>query len=139
MSDFNEGIIAEFRANGGHVETMGFGDGLVLLHTVGARSGEARVNPVAAIGEDADNWLVAASYGGAPVNPAWYGNLLAHPETEIEKGTDTIPVTAREVSDDEYAAAWGRFTARSSGFAGYEEKSGGRKIPVIRLTRRTPA
>jgi deazaflavin-dependent oxidoreductase (nitroreductase family) len=139
MSDFNDQIIAEFRANAGYVETAGFKKSLVLLHSVGARSGEVRVNPVAAIAEDADNWLIAASYGGAPVNPSWYANLRAHPETEFEDGTDTIPVIAREVGDDEYEAAWGRFKARSSAFAGYEEKSGGRKIPVIRLTRRTPA
>jgi deazaflavin-dependent oxidoreductase (nitroreductase family) len=139
MSDFNDQIIAEFRANAGHVTTAGFGDALVLLHTVGARSGETRVNPVAAIGEDADNWLIAASYGGAPVNPSWYANLLAHPETVIEKGADTIAVGAHELTDDEYDAGWARFTSRSSAFAGYQEKSGGRKIPVIRLTRRTPA
>lgn len=135
MSDFNDRIIAEFRANGGHVETAGFGDGLVLLHSFGAKSAQERVHPLAAIPEDDDHWLVAASAAGAPKNPAWFANLVANPDTTIEVGTDVVPVTAQEVDDADYAEAWGKFTARSAGFAAYQEKAG-RKIPVVRLTRR---
>ena len=135
MSDFNQKIIAEFRANGGHVETAGFGDSLVILHSIGARSGQERVNPVLAIAVDGD-WLIAASKAGAPENPAWYANLKAHPEVSIETGTDTVDVVASEVLGDDYAAAWGRFVAQSPAFERYAEKASERHIPVVRLSPR---
>lgn len=136
MSDFDQQIIDEFRANAGHVETMGFGDSLVLLHSTGARSGQERVNPVMAIPTPDGGWLIAASKGGAPDNPLWYANLVAHPEATIEIGSETVEVTAQEVTGDDYANAWSRFTARSGAFARYREKAGDRHIPVIRLERR---
>jgi deazaflavin-dependent oxidoreductase (nitroreductase family) len=135
MSDFNEQIIEEFRANDGHVETMGFGDSLVILHSTGARTGRERVNPVLAIPVD-DGWLIAASKAGAPDNPGWYANLVAHPETTIETGTATVEVTATEILGDDYEAAWGRFTAQSGAFEQYAEKAGDRHIPVILLSPR---
>ncbi len=136
MSDWNQNIIDEFRANGGTVETMGFGRGLVLLHHVGARTGTARVSPVAAIRDGDDAWLVAASKGGAPDNPDWYHNLRAHPDVEIETPDDgTVTVHARVLEGDERDAAWARFTAMSEGFRSYEEKTS-RVIPVVELARR---
>jgi deazaflavin-dependent oxidoreductase (nitroreductase family) len=133
MSDFNERIIAEFRANNGHVATAGFGDGLVLLHTVGAKSGEPRVNPLAAI-PDGDGWLVAASAAGAEKHPAWYFNLRAKPNVEVETGDGVVHATAHELDGADYEAAWAKFTARSSAFAGYQERAGDRTIPVVKLT-----
>jgi deazaflavin-dependent oxidoreductase (nitroreductase family) len=133
MSDFNERIIAEFRANNGHVTTAGFGDGLVLLHTVGAKSGEPRVNPLAAI-PDGDGWLVAASAAGAEKHPAWYFNLSANPNVEVETGDGVVRATAQELEGAEYEAGWVKFTARSSAFAGYQERAGDRTIPVVKLT-----
>lgn len=140
VSDFNQGIIDEFRANNGTVTAMGFGRALALVHSVGAKSGEPRVNPLAAIRDD-EGWLLPASAGGAPKNPAWYHNLKAHPDIEIEYpdedgGISTAQVTATELTGDVRDEAWGRFKARSSGFAEYEEKAQGRVIPVFRLTRR---
>lgn len=136
MSDFDRQIIDEFRANGGHVETMGFGDSLIILHSTGAKSGEERVNPVMAIPTAEGGWLIAASKGGAPDNPLWYSNLKAHPEATIEIGSETVEVTASEIVGDAYPAAWARFTSRSGAFAKYQEKAGDRHIPVIRLSRR---
>lgn len=136
MSDFDQQIIDEFRANAGRVETMGFGDSLVLLHSTGAKSGRERVNPVMAIPTPDGGWLIAASKGGAPDNPLWYANLTAHPEATIEIGAETVEVAAREIVGDEYPAAWSRFTSRSPAFAKYEERAGGRHIPVIELSRR---
>lgn len=134
---YNDRIIAEFRENGGTV-TTGHGSGLLLLHTVGAKSGAARIHPVLGI-VDGDGWLIAASKGGSPENPSWYHNLLSHPETEIEvpagDHVDTVAVRAEVVSDSEHDEAWARFVARSSGFAQYAERTA-RRIPVIRLTRR---
>ena len=99
MSDWNQQIIDEFRANGGDVRTNGFGKGLVLLHHRGARTGVERVSPVAGIRVDEDTWLTAASKGGAPDNPAWFHNLLAHPDVEIETPDDgTVPVRATQLA-----------------------------------------
>ncbi len=136
MSDWNQQIIDEFRANGGNVTTMGFGKGLVLLHHRGARTGQERVSPVAAIPEGDDAWLIAASKGGAPDNPGWYHNLLAGPDVEIETPDDgTVAVRAVELTGAERDAGWERFKQRSEGFRSYEQKTT-RTIPVLRLTRR---
>jgi deazaflavin-dependent oxidoreductase (nitroreductase family) len=136
MSDWNQQIIDEFRSNGGAVETMGFGKGLVLLHHRGARTGTERVSPVAGIPDGEGAWLVAASKGGAPENPAWFHNLLAHPDVEIETPDDgTVPVRATQLTGAERDAAWARFTARSEGFRSYEQRTA-RTIPVLRLARR---
>ncbi|MEN2741163.1 nitroreductase/quinone reductase family protein [Microbacterium sp. X-17] len=137
MTDFNALIIDEFRRNGGHVETEGFGDRLILLHTTGARTGAARVNPLMGIPTD-DGWLVAASKGGAPEEPAWAHNLRAHPAIQVETGTGTVPTTAVELRGAERDAAWQRFTAASSGFASYEKRTK-RTIAVFHLVRDTTA
>ena len=136
MSDWNQQIIDEFRANGGDVRTNGFGKGLVLLHHRGAKTGVERISPVAGIRVDEDTWLTAASKGGAPDNPAWFHNLLAHPDVEIETPDDgTVPVRATQLLGAERDAAWARFTARSEGFRSYEQRTA-RTIPVLQLTRR---
>jgi len=136
MSDWNQSVIDEFRSNGGFVQANGFGKGLVLLHHRGARTGTERVSPVAAIPDDEGAWLVAASKGGAPDNPGWFHNLLAHPDVEIETPDDgTVPVHATQLLGAERDSAWERFTARSEGFRSYEQRTA-RTIPVLRLTRR---
>ncbi|MFQ1002350.1 nitroreductase/quinone reductase family protein [Modestobacter sp. SSW1-42] len=140
MSTFNDKIIAEFRANGGRVDSAGFGTNLVLLHTRGAKTGTARVNPAMSL-RDGDDWLVVASAMGAAKDPAWAVNLRAHPEVEIEVATDfgveTVPVTAVELDGDEYDAAFARFVRRSSAFATYQQRATERRLPVIRLSRRS--
>lgn len=140
VTDFNQTIIDEFRANNGTVTAMGFGRGLALVHSIGAKSGEPRVNPLAAIRDD-EGWLLPASAGGSPKNPAWYHNLKANPEIEIEYpdedgGISTAAVTATELTGEARDEAWARFVARSSGFAEYEKAAQGRTIPVFRLTPR---
>ena len=133
--DFNDQIIEEFRANGGHVETAGFGDKLILLHTIGARSGEERVTPTMAL-RDEDSWLVYASKAGAPDNPAWYYNLVTNPDITIETPQGMVDVTAHELHGEERDAAWAQVVAVASGFADYQVKAGPRVIPVLRLTPR---
>lgn len=140
MNDFNQGIIDEFRANNGTVTAMGFGRALALVHSRGAKSGEPRVNPLAAI-RDGDSWLLPASAGGAPKNPAWYHNLKANPDIEIEYPNDEGGITAAQVAAHELSGpdrdvAWARFVARSPAFAEYEKSAAGRVIPVFRLTPR---
>ncbi len=133
MSDFNEVVIAQFRARGGHVDR--FGDALILLHHLGARSGVERVAPVMALPDGDDAWLIAASKAGADENPAWFGNLRAHPDVVIETPAGEVPVTAQVLEPAERDAAWRRFLAASPGFDAYEQKTT-RVIPVVRLERR---
>jgi deazaflavin-dependent oxidoreductase (nitroreductase family) len=134
MADWNQNIIDTFRANGGEVPQ--FGRNLVLLHHIGARSGAERVSPVMSFRTPERDWLVVASKGGSPENPAWYHNLRANPQIRIETADDgVVDVTAEELDPDERDAAWGRITAIAPGFAGYERRTS-RVIPVMRLKRR---
>ncbi len=134
MNDFNAQIIADFRANGGYVGPPFNSDKLVLLHHVGAKSGETRVSPLMSFPDD-EGWVIVASKGGAPTNPAWFHNLKANPDTVIEFGTETIPVHASVIEGDERDARWARITAVNAGFASYEKKTD-RTIPLVRLSRR---
>jgi deazaflavin-dependent oxidoreductase (nitroreductase family) len=134
MADFNQTIIDEFRANGGKVGGQFDGATLLLLHHTGAKSGQERVNPVAyqKVGEDL---AVFASKAGAPTNPDWYHNLLAHPATTIEIGTDTVPVVARVAEGDERTEIWEKQKKDAPGFADYE-KGTTRQIPVVILEKK---
>ncbi|MET0672356.1 MAG: nitroreductase/quinone reductase family protein [Microbacterium pygmaeum] len=133
-NSFNDHIIDQFRANGGEVDR--FGRDLVLVHHIGARSGEERIAPVMGIRSDADTWLIAASKAGAPENPGWYHNLLANPDVTIETADDgAVEVRVTDLEGEERDAAWERFKERSAGFRSYEEKTS-RLIPVLALTRR---
>jgi deazaflavin-dependent oxidoreductase (nitroreductase family) len=134
MSDWNEKIIAEFRANEGKVGGNFEGAPLLLLHSTGARTGKERVNPMMyqAVG---DSFAVFASKAGADTNPDWFHNLKANPEARIEVGTETLEVTARVLSAEERAPIWEEQKARYPGFADYEGKTD-RVIPVVMLDRR---
>jgi deazaflavin-dependent oxidoreductase (nitroreductase family) len=132
MADFNYKIIEEFRASGGKVGGRFAGSDILLLHHTGARSGTERVSPLAyqRVGE---SFAVFASKAGGPQNPAWYHNLLAHPETMIEAGTETIKVKARVAEPAERDVIWARQKERAPHFAQYEEKAAPRRIPVVVL------
>jgi deazaflavin-dependent oxidoreductase (nitroreductase family) len=134
MSDWNDKVIAEFRANEGKVGGQFEGAPLLLLHSTGARSGQERVNPMMyqAVG---NGFAVFASKAGADTNPDWYHNLRAHPDARIEVGTETIEVTARVLDAEERQPIWEEQKARYPGFADYETKTD-RVIPVVMLERR---
>jgi deazaflavin-dependent oxidoreductase (nitroreductase family) len=133
-ADFNQQIIAEFRANDGNVSSNGFGRNLVLLHHKGAKSGIERVTPLMAI-RTQGAWWIAASKAGAPANPDWYHNLLAHPDITIEEpGEGTVNVHVTELVGAARDAAWATFVAMPA-FKSYEEKTE-RVIPVLELRRR---
>ena len=133
---WNDTVISEFRTNDGQVSTGGFGRSLVLLHTVGAKSGAERVHPV--LGRrSGDDWVVAASAAGAATHPAWFHNLVANPEITIEvAGEGIVPVTAQQLTDGDYEREWAGFVAQSEAFAQFQEKAGDRRIPLVRLRRR---
>lgn len=130
----NEQIIAEFRSHGGKVGGSFENMTLLLLHTVGARSGKPRVNPVACFDVDGQ-LLVVGSYAGADVDPAWLHNLRAHPRAHIEIGTDEYDVVARELTREQRDAVYPRIVEQAPGFGGYQDKTT-RVIPVIELQRR---
>ncbi|MGN6503568.1 MAG: nitroreductase/quinone reductase family protein [Pseudolysinimonas sp.] len=134
MSDWNDNVIAEFRQSNG--TTNYWGPKLVVLHTIGAKSGEERLSPVVGF-ERNGGWQVVASKGGAPENPAWYHNMLAHPEFDIEALVDgrvtTVRVTAAPVPDEEWKAAYDAIVAEEAQFGEYLQKTD-RRIPVIQLT-----
>lgn len=130
---WNRAIIEEFRANGGRVGGRFEGAPLLLLHTVGRRSGGERVNPMMYQAEG-DRLAVFASKGGAPTNPDWYHNLLAHPRATVEVGTETFDVVARVAMGQEREQIWRTQIRRYPAFADYERRTS-RQIPVIILER----
>ena len=130
-SDWNTKIVDEFRANGGKVGGPFEGAPMLILHTIGAKSGDERVNPLMYQAVDG-KYAIFASKGGAPTNPAWYHNLISNPEARIEIGTETKRVTAHEVKGDEREPIWETQKQRYPGFADYERKTS-RTIPVLIL------
>lgn len=130
--DFNQKIIAEFRANGGKVGGPFEGAPMVLIHHRGRRSGVERVNPLVAQPLER-GWAIFASKAGAPTHPDWYHNLMAAPATTVEVGAEVVEVFAREATGEERERIWSRQKELSPGFADYEQKAGGRVIPVVVL------
>ena len=136
MSDFNQGIIEEFRANGGKVGGYFAGANMLLLHTIGAKSGQPRTNPLVYV-TDGDRLVVIASKGGADQNPDWYHNLLANPAVTVELGNEQFQARATAVTEEpERSRLYAKMVAHRSGFADYEKKTS-RKIPAIVLERVT--
>ena len=131
-ADFNAKIIAEFRANGGRVSGMFEGMPLLLLHHTGARTGRARVNPLAYLPDDG-RYVIFASKAGAPQHPDWYHNLKAYPDVQIEVGEDTIDVHAQEATGEERDRLYRTQAERAPQFNEYEQKTD-RIIPAIVLT-----
>jgi deazaflavin-dependent oxidoreductase (nitroreductase family) len=134
MSDFNEKIIEEFRANEGRVGGMFEGARMILIHHIGAQSGVERVAPLVHFPEDDDHTVIVASAGGAPNHPAWFHNLKANPKIEVEVGTERYTVLAEELPRAERDEIWKRVVAENPGFADYERKTD-RVIPLVRLSR----
>lgn len=132
MTDWNRGIIEEFRQNEGRVGGRFRGIPILLLHHRGARSGIERVNPLAYRSLEEGAMAVFASKGGSPTHPDWYHNLLANPDVTVEVGTRTIEARARVAEGEERERIWGAQTRDLPVFAGYQERSG-RTIPVVIL------
>ena len=112
---FNDGVVDDFRAHQGTITQGRFaGRKLMLLTTIGAKSGAPRVAPLA-FTRDGDNYVVIASKGGLPTNPDWYHNLVANPRVTVEVGNERFEALARVAQGGErdrlYAAA-GRLDAR---------------------------
>ena len=138
-NDWNQGIIAEFRANEGRVGGPFEGATMTLVHHVGRTSGKEYVTPLVYLaGEgDDDSMCIFASKAGAPTNPDWYYNLTAAGQATVEVGTSTVQVAVTEVTGSERDRIYAEQVKRMPGFGDYEKKTEGiRTIPVLRLTPR---
>ena len=133
-SDYNAQNIAEFRRNHGKVGGYFEGAPLLLLHTVGRRSGKPRVNPVMYL-KDGERYVVFASKGGADTHPDWYYNLMARPDVQMEVGDETIDAHAEEIIGPGRDKVYGRQAALYPQFAEYQRKTK-RVIPVVALIRK---
>jgi deazaflavin-dependent oxidoreductase (nitroreductase family) len=108
------------------------GKPIILLTTIGAKSGKIRKTPLMRV-EHGGEYAIVASLGGAPKNPVWYYNIKAHPQVELQDGADTKDYEAREVFGDEKAAWWERAVKAWPDYAEYQTKTD-RPIPVFVLT-----
>jgi deazaflavin-dependent oxidoreductase (nitroreductase family) len=132
-NDWNSKIIAEFRANDGKVGGPFEGAPLLLLTTRGRKSGADRTNPMMYLA-DGERMFVFASKAGAPTDPDWYLNLLAHPQVTVEVGTETSRATAVPVAGEERDRIYAEQARRYPGFAEYQAKTD-RVIPVVEILR----
>ena len=134
FDSFNEQLIQDLRAHGGKATSGPFvGRPLLILSTVGARSGEARENPLV-YSEDGDNRYVIASKGGAPTHPSWYHNLVANPDVTLEVLGEKFPARARVAEGEEHERLYTAQAELMPGFAEYQRRTT-RKIPVVVLDR----
>ena len=131
MNDFNKQLVEEFRASEGKVGGMFEGKNVLLLTTIGAKSGEERLSPLVYT-RDGDRYVVAASMGGAPKNPAWYLNLRDNPRVTVQVGSETRPMIAETARGEERQRLWDEFVRRHPRYGDYQKKTT-REIPVVIL------
>jgi deazaflavin-dependent oxidoreductase (nitroreductase family) len=124
-----------YRATGGNVGGRYGRAPILLLHHFGARSGKERVAPLLYLA-DGEGMVVVASKGGTDRHPAWYHNLLAHPDTTVEVGRERWPVMARVLEGDEREAMWKRVVEMYPHYEGYQRHARHRRIPLVALEPR---
>jgi deazaflavin-dependent oxidoreductase (nitroreductase family) len=124
--------VEEYEGSGGTKGTTLQGMTVVILTTVGARSGKLRKTPLMRVA-DGDQYAVVASLGGAPKHPVWYHNLKANPDVELQDGPVKQDMTAREVTGEEKARWWTIAVEAFPPYAGYQKKTD-REIPVFVLS-----
>jgi deazaflavin-dependent oxidoreductase (nitroreductase family) len=133
LSDFNQQVIEEFRANGGKVGGYFEGANMILITTTGAKSGLQRTIPLVYF-KDGERVLIIASKGGAPAHPDWYHNLKANPVATVEIGTDTYEAKAVELALDDRNDVYTRIAEAMPNFGEYQQNTT-RIIPVLELVR----
>ncbi len=130
---YNQKVITEFRANQGKVGGQFANRPMLLLTTTGAKSGKTYTHPLA-FTKDGDRFVVIASFGGAPKNPSWYHNLVAHSEVTVEVGSERFKAKATVPTGEERQRLYDQQAKQMPAFAEYAKKTT-RQIPVIVLTR----
>jgi deazaflavin-dependent oxidoreductase (nitroreductase family) len=131
-SDWARENAEKYMESGGADGTELQGKPVILLTTLGAKTGKIRKTPLMRVEHDGE-YAVVASLGGAPKNPVWYYNIKAHPQVELQDGPVTKDYEAREVVGDEKAAWWERAVAAWPDYANYQKKTD-RQIPLFVLT-----
>ena len=134
VTDWNQQVIEEFRANGGRVGGNFAGAPLLLLHTRGARTGKERVNPMMYLDLGGGRY-VFGSKAGADTNPDWYHNLVANPDVTVEVGTEIYQARGVVVTGQSRDAIYAEQASRYPQFAEYAAKTK-RVIPVMELRRK---
>jgi deazaflavin-dependent oxidoreductase (nitroreductase family) len=134
FQDFNQALIRDLRANKGQPSSGPFeGRDVLILTTTGAKSGEVRENPLVYT-RDGNHLVIVASKGGAPTHPAWYHNLVTHPEVTVEVGSDKFKARAHVPQGEEHDRLYSQHADINPTFHEYQKKTS-RKIPVIVLER----
>ena len=131
-SDFVRDHADRYMASGGTEGADMKGKPVILLTTVGAKTGKIRKTPLMRV-EHHGEYAVVASLGGAPKHPVWYFNIKANPRVELQDGAQTHDYEAREVFGDEKATWWERAVEAWPDYADYQRKTD-REIPVFVLT-----
>jgi deazaflavin-dependent oxidoreductase (nitroreductase family) len=131
-AEVNPPVIATFRANRGKVGGRFVASPILLLHTVGARTGRDRINPLTYL-PDGDRFVVFASNQGAPRHPDWLHNVVARPSVQVEVGDGIFPAIATVAEEPERSELFARQAAALPRFGDYQEKTS-RTIPVVILT-----
>ena len=131
-SDWARENAEKYMESGGAEGTELQGKPVILLTTIGAKTGKVRKTPLMRVEHDGQ-YAVVASLGGAPKHPVWYHNVKAHPQVELQDGPVTMDYEAREVFGDEKAAWWERAVEAWPDYANYQTKTD-RQIPVFVLT-----
>ena len=133
-SDYNTGIIEEFRANHGRVGGPWADITLILIHHIGARSGIERVTPVAYHPQPGGRFAIWAANGGSPTHPNWYHNLKAHPRITAEVGAQAFTVLAQEMDGTARAELWPKLILAYPQLAEAQARTA-RQFPLFVLTR----
>jgi len=107
---------------------------ILLLTTTGRRSGTPRTTPLLYL-RDGDAYAVVASFGGSPTHPAWYLNLTANAQVDVQTGPERFRATARTAAAEERDRLWPRLVELYGSYASYQRKTT-REIPVVLLERR---
>ncbi|WP_332663410.1 nitroreductase/quinone reductase family protein [Aeromicrobium sp.] len=132
-NDFNQGVIEEFRANGGQLGGDLAGATVILVHHIGARTGAVRVVPLIGIPQDGGRVVVTASNGGSPTHPSWVHNLRAHPMVTVELGRQTLTMQAEEWGPAARVDLWPTLLEGSPALRDFDARTA-REIPVFVLT-----
>lgn len=122
-----------FQLSGGRIGAKAMGNPMLFLHHVGRKSGEERVSPLLYL-PDGDDLVIVASKGGNPKHPAWFHNLMAMPETEVEFKGENRRVRPVVAEGEDRAQLWDRLVDAYADYAAYQ-KATDREIPVVRLKR----
>ncbi len=133
-AEFDENVIAKFRANRGRVGGVLADTPIILVHHIGARTQSKRVTPLAYSSLPDGRLIIAAANGGSPTHPAWYHNLKAHPTIDVEVGADAFTVLAHELVGAARAELWPKLAAASPALREFQANTT-RRIPLFALTR----